>query len=186
MKEPLRNTLLPPYGHTKRMGISTVPATPPAASLAESMLWPNIQPRIKCYFENTLQAPHFIAAPAPTLQIQVNAAPIQCTTKPKKRKKKIYPKSKKPLAKKKKLGFWCLIRRENQKEKVPISHCNRTYEETEAGTEMEKKQLIKCARNKPLTRTHKTLTLNWKNLPNSTWKSRELGKIWENQSRERV
>ena len=36
-----------------------------------------------------------------------------------------------------------MIRRENQKEKVPISHCNRTYEETEAGTEMEKKQLRK-------------------------------------------
>jgi len=78
VKEPQRNTLLPPYGHTKRMGIRTGPATPPA-SLPESMLGLNIRPRIECYFENT----HFIAAsPALTLQIRVNAEPIQCTRMP--------------------------------------------------------------------------------------------------------
>jgi len=91
VKEPQRNTLLPPYGHTKRMGISTVPATPPA-SLAESMLGLKIRPRIECYFENT----HFIAAsPALTLQIRVNAAPIQCTRMPKiERTKKSTPNQK--------------------------------------------------------------------------------------------
>jgi len=79
VKEPQRNTLLPPYGHTKRMGISTVPATTPA-SLEESMLGLNIRPRTECYYENT----HFIAAsPALTLQIRENAAPIQCTRVPK-------------------------------------------------------------------------------------------------------
>lgn len=37
VKEPVRNTLLPPYGHTNRMGINTVPPTP-LAPLAGSML----------------------------------------------------------------------------------------------------------------------------------------------------
>lgn len=62
VKEPLRYTLLPPYGHTNRMGISTAPATAPA-SLAESMLGLNIlPPNSECYTDNTLQEQHFIAS----------------------------------------------------------------------------------------------------------------------------
>jgi hypothetical protein len=46
VKEPLRKTLLPPYGHTNRVGINTVPTTLPT-SLTGSMIWLKIQPPIQ-------------------------------------------------------------------------------------------------------------------------------------------
>lgn len=46
MKEPVRKTLLPPYGQKNRVGISTVPEAPlafcPPASVSDEYIWPNI------------------------------------------------------------------------------------------------------------------------------------------------
>lgn len=82
VKEPLRYTLLPPYGHTNRTGVNTVPAATPPASLAESIVGLNI------LFPNSVFPPKTIlhrilsACSIRGEQIRANAAPIQCTTKP--------------------------------------------------------------------------------------------------------
>ena len=132
MKEPLRYTLLPPYGHTKRIGISTVPATPPA-SLAESMLELNIPPQNwNCYFEITLQPLCFIAScqllqfvgsKFQLMQHQFNALP----------KKKKSP-NQNPSKKKRKI--WCFVSQKNRKRQVPISHCNIMKQAFELGTKI--------------------------------------------------